>query len=43
MQHLDLDLLILTPRPVPRSDERRVTDALYDLELALGMRVTSFG
>jgi predicted nucleotidyltransferase len=28
----DLDLLILTPRPVPRSDERQATDALYDLE-----------
>jgi predicted nucleotidyltransferase len=33
----DLDLLILTPRPVPRSDERQVTDALYDLELSRGV------
>ena len=28
----DLDLLIPTTRPVPRSDERQATDALYDLE-----------
>ena len=33
----DLDLLILTAHAVSRSDERRVTDALYDLELARGV------
>ena len=28
----DLDLLIPTPRPVPRSGERQATYSLYDLE-----------
>jgi predicted nucleotidyltransferase len=36
----DLDLLILTPRPVSQSDERQVADALYDLELARGVVIS---
>jgi predicted nucleotidyltransferase len=36
----DLDLLILTPHPVSRSDERRIADALYDLELARGVVIS---
>ena len=36
----DLDLLILTPGPVLRSEERRVAEALYDLELARGVVIS---
>ena len=33
----DLDLLIVTERPVTRSEETRAADAIYDLELARGV------
>jgi predicted nucleotidyltransferase len=36
----DLDLLIVTERPTTRTEETRVADAIYDLELARGVVVS---
>ncbi len=37
----DLDLLIVTPRPLSREEETRVTSAVYDLELVRGVVIST--
>jgi len=37
----DLDVLLLTERPLSREDERAMADAVYELELAHGVVVST--
>jgi predicted nucleotidyltransferase len=37
----DIDLLVLTSRPVGHAEEDRTVDALYDIELDLGVVLTA--
>ncbi len=36
----DIDLLILTARPVTRAEKSQMTEALFDLELGLGVVIS---